>query len=310
LAYHRIDDADAPGFDTFKPNVSASPELFAQQMDYINKRFSVISIKDLLGWINGDKRLPKYPLLITFDDGYADNYTNAHPILERNGFPTVIFLATGCIGKDTPFFWDLAAYCFAHTKLKKAEFPLIGEQTWDNEIERDRVLEKWNSAIKWLPYQERELMANRLLEILQVTIPQDAFSGLYMTWNQVRQLARRGVDMGAHTENHPILTKISIERVKNEFASSKKLIMEKTGQSVESFAYPNGLSSDFNNEIVDIVREEGFKVAFTLLPGPCTFEKAREAPLEIPRVYIGREDTLPRFVAKVSGLYRLFGGGY
>src|SRR5215216_6859046 len=78
--YHRIDDPHRTDFDSFKPNVSATPEDFNRQMDYLSKWFNVISMQNVLQWLDGQKELPSYAALITFDDGYLDNYTFAYPI--------------------------------------------------------------------------------------------------------------------------------------------------------------------------------------------------------------------------------------
>jgi hypothetical protein len=66
--YHRIDDPSRKDFDSFKPNVSATPEDFNQQMDYLAKWFNVISVRDLVQWLDGEKELPPFAALITFDD--------------------------------------------------------------------------------------------------------------------------------------------------------------------------------------------------------------------------------------------------
>src|SRR6185295_13403099 len=113
--YHRIDDPHRRDFDSFKPNVSATPDDFNEQMDYLAKWFNVISLLDLIEWLDGHKNLPPYAALITFDDGYLDNYTAAFPILRQHDFPALIFLTTEHIGTDAPFYWDMAAYCFRRT---------------------------------------------------------------------------------------------------------------------------------------------------------------------------------------------------
>src|SRR5512141_113212 len=84
--YHRIDDPHRKDFDSFKPNVSATPNDFDRQMDYLAKWFNVVSMQDVVQWLDGQKELPSYAALITFDDGYLDNYTFAYPILRSHNF--------------------------------------------------------------------------------------------------------------------------------------------------------------------------------------------------------------------------------
>src|SRR5688500_11859829 len=88
--YHRIDDPYRKDFDSFKPNVSATPQDFDRQLAYLRRWFNVVSLKDVVEWLDGRKELPPYAALITFDDGYLDNYTAAFPILRKYDFPALI----------------------------------------------------------------------------------------------------------------------------------------------------------------------------------------------------------------------------
>jgi peptidoglycan/xylan/chitin deacetylase (PgdA/CDA1 family) len=306
LAYHRIDDPHAPGFDTFKPNVSATPAAFAAQMDFVRRRFNVVSEREVVGWLRGGDTLPAHPLLITFDDGYRDNLLNALPILRERGLPAVVFLATDYVGSDTPFNWDLAAYCFHHTAQSEADLPTIGHQSWNGEQSREAVMNRLLAALKTLPDAESRVAYQALPQALGVDVPGDAFAGAHLTWDEVREMAAAGVAMGGHTQSHPILTRISAAQARVEVAGSKARVEAELGRLVTSFAYPNGTPADFNPTVEAIVREAGFAAAYTLLPGPARFAEAQAAPLTIRRVFVGHRDTLPRFAAKVVGLARVF----
>ncbi len=149
--YHRIDDPNRKDFDSFKPNVSATADDFNRQMDYLAKWFNVISLKDIVEWLNGHKDLPAYATLITFDDGYLDNYTSAYPILRQHNFPALIFLTTQHIGTDAPFYWDMAAYCFYHTQNDHLTFPNGRVEHWSSLEQLDHVSKNWIEFMKTLP---------------------------------------------------------------------------------------------------------------------------------------------------------------
>ena len=306
LAYHRIAALHAPGFDTFKPNVSATPAAFAAQMDFLRQRFSLISIDDLLAWLEGQKSLPPRPALITFDDGYRDNLEQALPVLRQHNFPAVIFLATDYIDSASPFYWDLIAYCFYHTSLNSANLPLLGCQEWRDEKSRNVVMATWLNRLKTLPDAEKWTAVRSLPHLLQVTVPPDAFAGLHLTWDQVRLLVNQGVDMGAHTQSHPILTRVSLGQARTEITGSRSRIETEIERPVTTLAYPNGLPTDFNPALQALLKETGFQAAFTLVPGPARLGEIQQEPLAIRRVFIHHRDTLPRFAAKVIGLPRLF----
>lgn len=307
LAYHRVTDPHVPGFDTFKSNVSATPAAFAAQMDFVKQRFNVVSMTEVLAWLCGDGALPAKPLLITFDDGYRDNLDNALPVLQQRNLPAVIFLTTDYTGEILPFYWDLIAYCFHHTPRTAVDLPLVGPRQWQrDEKSRARVMAEWLNLLKRAPDEEKWRAVRQLPRALEVPVPADAFAGLHLSWDQVRTLVTSGIEMGAHTQSHPILTRISLEQAQREVTGSKHRIEMEINRPVTTFAYPNGSTADFNPDLQKLLRQEGFEAAFTLVPGPTHPTEVRRAPLAIRRILIHHKDTLPRFAAKVMGLPRGF----
>jgi peptidoglycan/xylan/chitin deacetylase (PgdA/CDA1 family) len=299
LAYHRITDADAPDFVTYRPNVSASPAMFAAQMDYIRQYFNIISLHDLLAWLRSEAPLPRHPLLITFDDGYRDNFTHALPVLRERNMPAVIFLTTDHIGSSTPFWWDLVAFCFTHTPLCEADLPLIGRQQWSDTSSRTQVMECLLAKLKEVPEAAKLAAVERLPDVLQVTIPSHAFAEMFLTWDHVRQMVAQRVAMGAHTQNHPIMTRIPLAQARSQARNAKTRIEAEIGQPVTTFAYTNGQASDFDSHVQDMLCQEGFAAAFTLLPGPAHPAAVRQNPLAIRRVAVNQIDTVSRLALKL-----------
>ena len=306
--YHRIDDPYRKDFDSFKPNVSATPEDFNRQLDYLAKWFRVISVRDVIQWLDGQKELPPYAALITFDDGYLDNYTLAFPSLRAHHFPALIFLTTEHIGTDAPFYWDMAAYCFQHTKKEQLTFPDGTTECWTNVEELDRVSRKWIEFMKTLPEAEKTGYVRKLPDTLGVSIPDGFFKRLMMTWDQVREMQKEGIEFGAHTMQHPILTRISLDEVRMEVEGSKSRIEKELGDPVLSFAYPNGQSSDLNDPIEKIVAESGIRVAFTLLNGPSSLGEVKRNPYAIRRIFISYKHSLPEYAALLSPINRYRSG--
>ncbi len=300
LNYHRVDDISRSGFDTFIPNVSVSPEGFARQMDYVKRYYNVITCENLNAFRTGKQDLPPYPMLITFDDGYYDNYSNAYPILKARDLPAVIFLTTDYIGNDVPFYWDYIAYCFYHTQKTSAELPLLGFVSWTNVSGRNTIASRWINVIKQLPNHDKKRIVSELAAILAVEVPDDAFSNLHATWDQIREMNQNGIEMGAHTAGHPILTRISLSEVENELLRSKQKIEAEIGKPIVSFAYPNGGVGDFSPDVVSLVKKTGFELAFTLVDGTTRYKDVRNNPLTIRRILLRTPDVLPRFAAKLS----------
>jgi len=306
LNYHRIDDPFREGFDTFRPNVSATTSDFARQMEYVARKYTVISGAELADCVKKRRKLPPRAAIITFDDGYYDNYTNAYPILKDRNIPAIIFLATDYIGEKMPFYWDLIAYCFHHTQMTQAYFPHLGSQSWEDETSRNKAMQNWIAVLKKLPNVEKQSLAEKLPEILDVFVPRDAFVNLMMSWSHVRELSENGIEMGGHTASHPILTRISLEDASSELVRSKKLIEEAVGKRVLSFAYPNGQAEDFNADLIARVRDADFEIAFTLLSGPTRYSTVMKNPFAIRRIFLTHKDSFSRFVAKLAGINRIY----
>ena len=268
LAYHRIADPQAPDFVGLAANVSASPEQFSAQLDLVRRWFNVISLDQLLDWLAGHAELPRYPLLITFDDGYRDNFGEALPALRARGLPAVLFLATSCVDSGRPFFWDAAAYCFSRTRRCSADLPLLGPRRLDDADARNRALADWLAAAKRLPVAEHDALSRSLQAAVAVEIPVSAFAGQHLNWQHVAELAHSGLAIASHTHSHAILSAATLEEARAEVLGAYRRIEAELGGAPPIFAYPNGQPGDFRGEDIAMLRREGFIAAFTLLEGP------------------------------------------
>jgi peptidoglycan/xylan/chitin deacetylase (PgdA/CDA1 family) len=143
-----------------------------------------------------------------------------------------------------------------------------------------------------------------LPELLGVSIPEGFFKKLMMNWDQVREMQKGGIEFGAHTMHHPILTRISLDEVRAEVEGSKFRIEKELGEQVLSFAYPNGQSSDLNDKIEKIVADSGIRVAFTLLNGPSSQDEVKRNPFAIRRIFISYKHSLPEYAALLSPINR------
>jgi len=302
--YHRIGDPSRRDFDSFKPNVSATPEDFSRQMDYLAKWFHVVSARDVVQWLDGQRELPPYAVLITFDDGYLDNYTSAFPLLRKHNFPALVFLTTGHIGTDAPFYWDMAAYCFARTQRDHLTFPDGRVEHWSDLAQREQVSKHWIELMKTLPEVKKQIYVDHLPALLGVSIPTGFFRRLMMDWDHVREMEREGIEFGAHTVHHPILTRISWEQARAQVTRSKSRIEDELGESVLGFAYPNGQASDLNEGIEKIVADSGIRAAFTLLNGPTSQGEVKRNPYAIRRIFISHRHSLAEFTVLLSPVNR------
>ncbi|MFH1104754.1 MAG: polysaccharide deacetylase family protein [Actinomycetota bacterium] len=300
LAYHRVTDHTAPGFTGFVGNVSATPAEFEAQLRWLAPRFTVVTLDAVADAARG-ARLPRRPLVITFDDGYRDNLQQATPILERVGLPAAGFLATGLIGGGAAPWWDLAAVWFQTTALGEADLPVAGPRAW---TDGRREALSWIRAAKRLPDAELRAAVERLPGALEVTVDDSRFVGLMLGWDEVAAMAGRGWQFGGHTCSHPILTRVPIEHAMREVQGSHDRVAEAVGARPRGFAYPNGQPADFDTAVRAVVADAGFDVGFTLVPGPARWSEFSSDPLAIRRVYVHHGDGVSRLAAKVGGVAR------
>lgn len=300
LAYHRILEWERPDFDFYTPNVSATPAMFAQQMDYIARHFNVVDLQSVLDFVHKGQDLPPKACLITFDDGYRDNYEQAWPILKKHGFPAVIFLMTDAITHSARPWWDQCAYYFFHSPQQSVDLPFIGQQDLSNPASRHTARENLIRHIKTLPDSEKQKLIGQLSTLLDVPPPHDP--DLFMTWEQVRDLVANGIACQPHTASHPIMSRIALVEQKEQLQASKAIIEAETPQKAVAFAYPNGTVADYSPDTITLLKELDYEIAFTLNDGPMPYPQVRQKPFEIERIFLSYRDTLDVFILKLMGL--------
>ncbi len=304
LLYHRIDDPDRPEFYGFRDNVSATREAFAVQLDYLVKNFDVVTLDDCIAWIEGRAPLSSRAVLITFDDGYHDNFANAAPELAARDLRAVLFAATGFMDDRAVFYWDWVAEAFRWSSQREAVLPLLGYTMFDSPQTRQRAAQRWITAAKALRDEEKRLRINNLANCLEVPPPHGPPPGLHMTWPELGAAARDCFDIGAHTVNHPIVSRLSIEEAEHEIARSRTTLENVLGHPVRAFAYPNGHPCDFGPEHEAILQKLGFSIGFAAHGGLTLAAEATQRRFALHRAGINFDDDLPRFAAKVAGATR------
>jgi peptidoglycan/xylan/chitin deacetylase (PgdA/CDA1 family) len=304
LLYHRIADARDPAFYGFADNVSATRAGFARQLDYLARSHNVIDLASFEAWLVEKQPLPKNSVLITFDDGYADNVEHALPELAARGMPAVLFLATGFVGDKRSFFWDAVAEAFATAPRTAADLPLLGTRLLSTALERMQAAREWIAAAKRLPSSELRSALGRLASALDRHLDPRPPRKTHATWSEIGQLAEGGFTICPHTVHHPILSRIAITAAEQEILASRQEIEERLGYRSRTFAYPNGLEPDFGVEHEELLRKHGFVAAFRSNGGNCFAAEARARPYAIRRICVTHKDDLPRFAAKLAGISR------
>lgn len=271
---------------------------FEDRMKYLSKTHKILSLNELATCLTAGKPLAKKVAVVTFDDGYRDNYRYAFPILKKYKIPATVFLITGHIDTGNLFWFDKIRYVIWNTKIKRLK--LDGFEDFSLNSIDNRLLSIYSitEKLKKLKDETKNHLVEKIINISKVDIPHDLGRDVNLSWDEVKEMNEWGIEFGAHTISHPILTRIPLEQAKFEILQSKKEIEKRLGQSVYTFAYPNGTREDFNTGIIDLVRKSGFTCAVTTIP---TIPTTRMNLYKLGRLEPGWSFISFKFI--VSGLY-------
>jgi peptidoglycan/xylan/chitin deacetylase (PgdA/CDA1 family) len=282
LMYHRV----GPKNDTWSLE-SLDPQTFQKQIEYFSRNFELISLDELVRCIRQKKSLPKKAVAITFDDGYRDNYLHAYPIIKKYNIPTTIFLTTGHIGTNKLFWWDKVSYIVKHTRVNKLNLGKFGNYLVSSDREKSLTNNEITEKLKKVSEDQKQFLLEKLIIASNVlNIPPEVGEDLILSWDDVKEMMNGGIDFGAHSVNHPILTNMPLEQAKWEIAQSVKSIEEKLGKKVNGFSYPNG---DYNSAISKFIQDRGFSWAVAVLPNKLVSFK--DNPYELRRLGIFEDFT-------------------
>ena len=265
LLYHGVTDQPRTGLlDCEGKHLSA--ELFRHQMELLAQNRKVVSLAALVdGLRNGGDATNM--VAITFDDGYLDNEECAAPILAEYGFPATFFLATGFIGNNRWLWNDRLEAALDRTRCQRLGSGILDEGVPLRDVaERRLALRQLKRALKQLSWQAAEARVVELERQLELDPTPPAGLYRFMDWKNVQGLAARGFEVGAHTINHAILSRVSQEEAELEILRSYEEITAKVGHCSRTFCYPNGKTSDYTAQVREFCSRH-FDAALSAEPG-------------------------------------------
>ena len=307
LAYHRIVDMGPESEFPFDPElVSATPADFREQMKYVAAHFDVVTFADVLRYIDGEASLPARPIIVTFDDGYLDNYTEAFPILQELGLPATIFVSTGYVGAQDTYWYDHLAYAIYRAKagtfvLGTTRFDL------DDVASRRRATADAIRFLRGVPDAVRRAHLVRLAERLDYGVrEEDRALSRPMEWSQIVELHEAGIEIASHTVSHPALSQCDDETLAYELFESRRELESHLGVPVEVIAYPFGGPGEYDERVMRTAARSGYRLAASYINGRNPFSSL--AAHELRRLHVERYTDLAT-LASMLQLPQLFAGG-
>lgn len=300
LLYHRVID-----IPTDPQLLAVKPAHFDAQLALLKERYHMLTVEEFDHHLLHRRRFPKGSVLLTFDDGYADNHTFARPLLEKHGLQALFFIASGYIGSGREYWWDeLERLLLLNGKLPIAfHFASDGLRLdWrDGEVQEaaGKAYTQLLDLLRALPGQVRDGHLAALRE--QLHAPHQRSTHLPMTWEELRAFAASpAVVIGAHTRSHPSLMQVSPEEQAAEIIGSKQDLEHQLQLPVKYFSYPFGTGADFNATTERLAREAGFLHAAANYPG---LVHARSPVFRFPR-FLVRDWDAPEFARRMDTFLR------
>jgi peptidoglycan/xylan/chitin deacetylase (PgdA/CDA1 family) len=267
LTYHRVVSEEELQTYCIQDGMYVSVETFTSQMRFLKTHFAVISFTELLTmWAQKRWDSTRRYCVVTFDDGWLDNYTHALPVLKSFDVPATVFLPTSFIGTDEWFWPDKVGLLYRRFcrrpvgEQRRIVFSLRNQYAWVQGGERDLLHRDSDAVVEWcktLVPSQIDAFVSAWAAALEVTLPSDR---QVVNWEEVRVMSDAGMSFGSHSVTHRILTKVHCDDVMREAVDSWSALRQQPIRSVPVFCYPNG---NWSEEIGQYVKAAGYQAATT-----------------------------------------------
>jgi peptidoglycan/xylan/chitin deacetylase (PgdA/CDA1 family) len=277
--------------------------VFAQSMAYLRTYCHPLSLSDFVDHAVSGIEYPRNAVVVTFDDGYANNLLRAAPILTEYKIPATFFITTGYVDGHIILWPTILDRYFVYAKSMPDLLENLGlPMRWTSDSARE-IRSQYSARLKAMePVKREAVMCHLRLAPTEEPDTTDAVGAL--TWDQLRKLSSvPGMAVGPHTVSHPILTQLPENQARQEIAVSYQRIQEEGIPVAPFFAYPFGGRGDFTLREIHLVQKLGFRCALATHPG---LVPKHPDVFNLPR-YGGKND-FTRFVCHASGLQSILSG--
>lgn len=270
LTYHRVHYPERD-FLFDEDVVDTTPEEFAAQLRFYKRYFSLIGLDDLREYLFKGRALPRNALMLTFDDGYLDNVTNALPLLLEHRVRALFFIATEFVTSRRLFWWDRINYVMKQSTQGTVRVTYPRTMTFDRGRDCAQAIELALTLVK----TEYALDVDRFLDELTVAsgitwnrnIERSLVDALIMRWDQVRELRRSGMDVQSHTHTHRVLQTLPNEPLRADLVTAKQILETELREPIVALSYPVGKPVCALPHIVEALETSGYELGFTNATG-------------------------------------------
>jgi len=280
LMYHSVMEDPQMAVASLGPIVHSS-KAFRAQIELLAKESHPVSLDKLARFVQGEVDLPKRSVVVTFDDGYADNYAVALAILREIGVPATFYVTADCVQRQRLPWPSRLRYAFSSTKA--ASWSDAAGTRWllGTSQNREQAFDATCAVCCKLAGEAQEKFVTTIEKELDAELPQSNAIRM-MSWDQIRDLAGQGHIVGSHTMTHPNIAQLSPETARTELTESKRLLEEQLKRRVAHFSYPcPALSPHWTEGTAEETRRIGYDTAVTTDSG---LARRHDNPLRLRRI--------------------------
>ena len=302
LLYHGVTKERGEGVFNYRQKF-IDTDAFRAQLVWMKKAFEVLPLAEFLTR-QATGTLSAGALAITFDDGYANNYTNAFPALKELGVPATFFITTDFI-EGVPLPVDRIEYAVGVTRCGELTLPWAdsGKRTFVLATREERIAADLAIRTHMKTLESHGAFLGALEECAGVHLAQVLAQSSYrpMTWEHMQEMEASGMTFAPHTRSHPILSHLPVEYAREEILASREALRANlTHPLLDTFAYPNGGASDYTDETIALLKELGFAAALTTEQRTV---RRHNNPHRLPRFTMDGASDIHRARLAASGAY-------
>lgn len=256
LCYHRVGTEGIPIYSRLHP------KKFEAQMRYLQGRYRLVSLKQLCQELLDARPVPP-TLAITFDDGYRDLYSFAFPVLQKYQIPATVYLIANCVETGEAPWYDRIFSSFQAIKSEQIELDLDCRRSFVLSSFQARAAAAWEIVcyLRTIPDEQRRVWCSEL-EKRYPPETGELFKRM-LNWEQIRAMHRAGIDFGAHTMTHPVVSRLKDTDFERELRISKQMLESGLQAPIDDFAYPFGKEKDRNSAVREFLVKAGYRSAVT-----------------------------------------------
>jgi len=311
--YHRVLPPKERQESASHPAIIVERETFDLQMSLVRRRFNVLTLDQFMGRMEGRIPFDNSSCLITFDDGWQDNYSHALPILKKYKLPAVVFLPVNYISQKR-LFWQESLVHALHLAVmtarqdpgKTSRLREIIEPLYLGDVLNIQEEDPRGCIIAAISQQRKRFTPSSVERAVcmlknELSVEQGEASSVdgFLSWEEIDIMSREGIQFGGHGAEHHLLSHLTVDEARVEVEQSKAVIARHLKEEPCSFSYPRGY---WTPQVVELVKQAGYRLAFLAKGGSVRCEDDLYA-LQRINIYEEGTETAPMFLARVVGLF-------